>query len=101
MTFESFKEACFKAALEKGCEAAEVFFREDESFSVNVLNSEISKYTSAHACGLNLRVVFGGKTGYAYTEVFDNADALVESAIDNARVIESNDENPKIGRAHV
>ncbi len=25
MTFESFKEACFKAALEKGCEAAEVF----------------------------------------------------------------------------
>ena len=45
MTFESFKEACFKAALEKGCEAAEVFFREDESFSVNVLNSEISKYT--------------------------------------------------------
>ena len=30
MTFESFKEACFKAALEKGCEAAEVFFREDE-----------------------------------------------------------------------
>ena len=29
MTFESFKEACFKAALEKGCEAAEVFFRED------------------------------------------------------------------------
>ena len=49
MTFESFKEACFKAALEKGCEAAEVFFREDESFSVNVLNSEISKYTSAHA----------------------------------------------------
>ena len=94
MTFESFKEACFKAALEKGCEAAEVFFREDESFSVNVLNSEISKYTSAHACGLNLRVVFGGKTGYAYTEVFDNADALVESAIDNARVIENNDENP-------
>ena len=94
MTFESFKEACFKAALEKGCEAAEVFLREDESFSVNVLNSEISKYTSAHAYGLNLRVVFGGKTGYAYTEVFDNADALVESAIDNARVIENNDENP-------
>lgn len=63
-----------------------------------MLNSEISKYTSAHAYGLNLRVVFGGKTGYAYTEVFDNADALVESAIDNARVIESNDENPMQGK---
>ena len=37
--------------------------------------------TSAHACGLNLRVVFGGKTGYAYTEVFDNADALVELSL--------------------
>ena len=28
----------------------------------------------------------------------DNADALVESAIDNARVIESNDENPMQGK---
>lgn len=94
MTFEQFKNACFKLALEKGCESAEVYCNENNSFSVNILNGDIDRYSVAKDNGLNLRVIFGGKNGYAYTEIFENPEFLVERAIDNARAIENTDVNP-------
>ncbi len=97
MTFEQFKDACFALALEKGCENAEVYATSSDGFSVNVLNAEIIKYAVERSKGLNLRVLFDGKTGYAYTEVFEDPESLVAHAIDNAKAIENTDESPMQG----
>ena len=97
MTFEQFQDACFALALEKGCESAEVYATSSDGFSVNVLNTEIIKYAVERNKGLNLRVLYAGKTGYAYTEVFEDPETLVAHAIDNAKAIENTDANPMQG----
>lgn len=97
MTFEQFKDACFALALEKGCENAEIYSTSSDGFSVNVLNTEIIKYAVERDKGLNLRVLYAGKTGYAYTEVFEDPETLVAHAIDNAKAIENTDANPMQG----
>lgn len=98
MTFEEFKNALFEIALKKGCEAAEVYAASSDGFSVNVLKGEIIKYSVERNTGLNLRVLYGGKSGYAYTEVYEDAESLVDHAIDNAKVIENTDVNPMQGK---
>ena len=86
MTFEQFRDACFRLALEKGCENAEVFSITGDSFSVNVLGGELDRYSVAKDNGgLNLRVIFAGKNGYAYTEILEDPESLVDRAIDNAK----------------
>ena len=97
MTFEQFKDACFRCATEQGCESAEVYATSSDGFSVNVLQGEIIKYSVERNNGLNLRVLYGGKSGYAYTEVLEDPEALVAHAIDNAKAIENTDENPMQG----
>ncbi|MBR0508125.1 MAG: TldD/PmbA family protein [Clostridia bacterium] len=97
MTFEQFRDACFKCALEQGCESAEIYSASSDGFSVNVLNAEIIKYAVERNKGLNLRVLYGGKTGYAYTEVYEDPEILVAHAIDNAKAIENTDESPMQG----
>ena len=97
MTYEQFKDACFRLALEQGCESAEVYATASDGFSVNVLKGEIIKYAAERSNGLNLRVLFNGKSGYAYTEVFEDPESLVAHAIDNAKAIENTDANPMQG----
>ncbi len=94
MTFDEFKKAAFEAALSRGCSAAEVYLTDQEEFSVNVQKGEIEDYSSAHSFGLNLRVQLEGKNGYAYTELLEEPEKLVERAMDNASVIESEDDHP-------
>ena len=94
MTFEQFKDACFRLALEKGCDNAEIYSVSGDSFSVNVLSEELDRYSVARENGLNLRVLFDGKNGYAYTELFEDPEFLVDRAIDNAKAIETTDVNP-------
>jgi Predicted Zn-dependent proteases and their inactivated homologs len=97
MTFAQFKEACFKLALEKGCESAEVYATSSDGFSVNVLKAEIIKYAVERSGGLNLRVLYNGKSGYAYTEIMEDPESLVDHAIDNAKAIENTDADPMQG----
>ncbi len=98
MTFIEYRDAAFKAALELGCSAAEVYFMDEEVFSVDVVNADLENYSVEHGCGLNLRVKLDGKDGYAYTEVLDDPATLVRRAMDNARSIESEDVHPMQGR---
>ncbi len=95
--FDEFKEACFRAAKELGCDEAELYAVSDRSFSVNVLDGEIEKYSVAGNTGVNLRVMFNGKNGYAYTEAFEDAQGLAAHAVDNAKVIENDDVHPMQG----
>jgi PmbA protein len=94
MDCQMFRETLFQIALKEGCSAAETFKLEGESFSVNVLEQEIDSYSVSRAFGIGLRVQLGGKNGYAYTEVPDSPELLVQKAMDNARAIETTDDHP-------
>lgn len=98
MNFDQFKDAALEAALELGCTAAEVYFVEGEDFEVNALNGKLDRYTVSRENGLNLRVQYDGKNGYAYTEALDDARSLAMKAVDNAMSIESTDEHPMQGK---
>ncbi|MBQ3108819.1 MAG: TldD/PmbA family protein, partial [Clostridia bacterium] len=98
MKFEVFRDLAFEIALTHGCTAAETYYAAGEDFSVNVLEGELDRYKVSRSSGLGLRVQFEGKNGYAYTEVLEAPEELVLSAIDNARVIENDDEHPMQGK---
>jgi len=94
MEYERFRQELFRAALNEGCSAAETFKQEGESFSVSILEQEIDSYSVSRAFGVGLRVQLGGKNGYAYTEVLEEPETLVQKAMDNARSIENTDDHP-------
>lgn len=94
MNYSEFKQEAFKIAMELGCDAAELYFVEGSSFSVNVIEKELDEYNVKRSFGLNLRVQFENKNGYAYTESMDAPEDLVKRAIDNAKAIEMKDEHP-------
>lgn len=97
MNYSEFKQEAFKIAMELGCDAAELYFVEGSSFSVNVIEKELDEYNVKRSFGLNLRVQFENKNGYAYTESMDAPEDLVKRAIDNAKAIEMKDEHPMQG----
>ena len=55
MEFNQFKEKAFEAALKNGCDAAELYFVEGDSFSAMVLEQELDSYSVSRERGLNLR----------------------------------------------
>ena len=99
MTYEAYRDALLKIALEQGCSDAEVYARESQEFSVEVMEQTIDSYSVSRALGLSIRVCLDGKNGYAYTELLEEPEALVARAMDNARAIESTDEHPMQGAA--
>ena len=99
MTFDEFTSAVFEEALRMGCTAAEVYFVEGDSAEIGVLEGELDQYSVSHNFGLNLRVEYDGRNGYAYTETFENPSELAKKAIDNACAIESADAHPMQGKS--
>ncbi|MDO4565035.1 MAG: TldD/PmbA family protein [Clostridia bacterium] len=89
-----FRKLLFEEALKQGCEAAETYYAAEESFSCSILKGEVLRYKSSVEGGLNLRVKYKGKDGYAYTESMEEPEALVARAIDNAAAVETGDEHP-------
>lgn len=97
MTMQEFRERAFRYALEQGCDAAETYFAEANAFEVNAQGAEIDRYAVSRTGGLSLRVQLAGKNGYAYTECMDEPEELVRRAMDNASIIEAEDEHPMQG----
>ncbi len=97
MTYESYRDALLKIALEQGCSDAEVFAQESNEFSVEVMEQQIDSYSVSRSMGLSVRVCLEGKDGYAYTELFEDPEGLVARAMDNARAAETTDVHPMQG----
>lgn len=97
MSFDEFTQACFKASKELGCDEAEAYYATDKRFMTGVLDGEVVKYNIDSERGLNLRVMYRGRIGYAYTEAFEDAESLVMHAVDNAKAVENDDVHPMQG----
>ncbi len=87
------KEVDKKVSEMQGIEY-EIYASWGDSFQVKVISGEIDNYSVHDFIGISLRVKTDGKMGYAATTSPDTASAgeLIEKAIENAKVIESPDE---------
>lgn len=94
MQSEKFKEILFKKAKKVGFDDCEIYYSQIKSFSVNVYKGEIEKYQNNEFSGLSFRGMYNGKIGYSYTENIseDVIDFIIESAKENATVLNSQDE---------
>ncbi|MCL2189332.1 MAG: TldD/PmbA family protein [Defluviitaleaceae bacterium] len=90
MTFDTFKTEIFAQAKTKGFTDCELFHSGSTSFSVRVLNGEISEYKNTSLEGVGFRGTFNGKMGYAYTEKMapELINPLLDNAAANAGIIE-------------
>ena len=99
MTYEEFKTELLEKSKDFGCEAAEVYYSESESFSVQIQDKNIDKYKVANDISLSLRVVYNGHDGFASTEIFENAEELIKHAIDNAKTVDTTEDHPMQGKS--
>ena len=94
MNYEEFKN-CIIAECEKlGVKEYELYYSRSESTEIGVFAHEVNEFSSSEAGGLCFRCIWNGKMGYASTEMLDeeNARSVVLKAVDNASVLESEEE---------
>lgn len=93
MERKQFIDTLFARAKEAGFETCEVYVSASDSFSTQVRGGEILSYDAAQTMGLGFRGLYGGKMGYASTQILDEdaIDLLVDGAKANAQLIESED----------
>jgi len=87
-------EKVFQKGRLKGLGDMEVYYSAGSSLSLKVFQKELDGYSLSESEGLSLRGVYKGKMGYSYTEKVDESsiDMLVKNVVENATVIDSDDE---------
>lgn len=92
---EQFAKKVLERATRGGKGEAEVFLETSRQSSVRVREGEIQDLTQATSKGLGLRVIAGGRLGFAYTSDFDPSrlDEFVDRALALAKVAASDKRN--------
>lgn len=77
-----------------GFDAAEVMVTSQKDFEASVFQGNVDEYSISESSGLSFRGIKNGSIGYAYTEKVNDisTDLLLKEAMDNLKVIDSNDE---------
>lgn len=90
---ELFKQKIAERCAEKGITQYEIYYQLGESTSVSIHQQQINQFTSSLEGGVCFRCMVDGHMGYASTESLDpeRAGELVDRAIDNAAVLETED----------
>lgn len=89
-----FIDRLFAIGEKKGFIAQEIYYVSNRNVEISVYEGALDKYNLSEDAGLSYRGIYGGKLGYAYTEILDDdaAEMLVDEAFANANVIESDDQ---------
>jgi PmbA protein len=84
----------FQLGKERGLVDMEVSYNSGTSFSLKVFKKEIDGYSLSQSDVLKFRGIYNGKIGSSYTEKVDESsiELLVNDAIENAKIISSEDE---------
>lgn len=93
MVLDTFLHKLMDAARDAGIEATEAYIASGDSFKAVSVQQEIVQYAVNTSCGLSLRGLYGGKMGYASTEVMDEeaVDQLVKGVVESATLSEEED----------
>lgn len=94
MDYQSFKKAVIAKCEALGIAEYELYYQVGSSTSVDTFRHEINEFSASESGGVCFRCILNGKMGYASTEELseDSACAIVERAVDNASVLESEEE---------
>lgn len=93
MNFDSIKNSLVSALEQNNVEQYEVYYISSKGTSVDTLNNEINAFSDGTTGGICLRIVDGGKIGYASSELLSDTEMqdLVYRALENAKFIEKED----------
>ena len=94
MDRNAFMERLLSLATEKGAEGAEAYYARGTAFEANVLSGELDRYSVSRGMGVSVRVQVNGRDGYAYTELLDDPEKLVERAMENAACLFGDEPHP-------
>ncbi|SKC91132.1 TldD/PmbA family protein [Maledivibacter halophilus] len=94
MDKDKFIKTIFDKGKKQGIDDMEIYIQRRKNLNIKVFKSEIDKYSISDENGLSFRGVYKGKMGYSYTEKLDESsiDIIIKEAIDNAKIIDSDDE---------
>lgn len=94
MDFNVFKNMVIHRAEELGIADYELYYATSDSTMVKVFQDQIDQFSASREGGVCFRCIVNGKMGYASTEALDEvqAAAIVERAVDNARVLEAEEQ---------
>ncbi|MDW0118045.1 TldD/PmbA family protein [Sporosarcina thermotolerans] len=94
MSIEQLKERLFAEGQNIGFTDLELYYEKRESLSIGLYEGEVDKYDFSDVQGASVRGLYNGKTGYAYTEKFDEESVsfLLKNAAENAELIENEPE---------
>ena len=92
MDLKSYKKAVFAAAESAGLTDYEVYYQGCAATVINTFKQEVSDFSAHTDGGLCFRCIYGGKMGYASTECLEDAPGLVARAMDNASVLEAEEQ---------
>lgn len=93
MNYQEFKTAVIEEAKKAGLTEYELYYSGAVSMEVSTYKDTIERFASSDGGGACFRCIADGKAGYAATELFteEAAAELVQNALANAAVIESED----------
>ncbi|MGP4071814.1 TldD/PmbA family protein [Piscibacillus sp. B03] len=96
MNIHEFKNQLFSKASKFGFTDYELFYQKSESFVCMIDQGEVDEYTMSEEAGVSFRGFYDGRMGYAYSEKLDetSVEFLLDSAKENARIIEEKDFSP-------
>ena len=96
MNMEIIRNAVAEAAKRFGAEEYELTVSAKEDTGVEALKKEVSTVSYSRSGAMTVRCVVGGKSGYASSELVtpEAAEAIVETACDNAQVLDDADRMP-------
>ena len=94
MNMKPMIEKLFAEGKKQGMGDMEAYYGDGRSLTLKVFEKELDGYSLSESEGLSFRGTYKGKMGYSYTEKVDETsiELLVKGAIENAQVIDSDDE---------
>ncbi|MBF0541649.1 MAG: TldD/PmbA family protein [Nitrospirae bacterium] len=89
MINEELSSELLKTALKHGGEYADIYFEDRSPQSIQLEDNKVEKILSGIDKGVGIRVIFGGKTAYAYTNDLTHK-SLIECAASVSRAVKGN-----------
>ncbi len=93
MEIKEFQKMVIDKAKRIGFEDCEIYYQGGESFQIFISSGEVEQYETSASSGAAFKGVINGKTGFAYSERFDEVavDFIIKAAIENAEIHENNE----------
>ena len=82
---EVFGEDIVKSAINRGCDAAEVFIKRSKGISVEAKEGKVEALEASKDFGIAVKVIKNQKLGFAFTTSTDEIEDTINEALENAK----------------